>query len=325
MKELINLYSAGKPGEQSRREMDDYEQGRKKLEAFFERIEADKLVDIYIDLKRKALGWGRESQVEHVFRKYLKAVLQYPDIEEGVQYGTVAAIQPMLADEVVVGRLKVFVKGLDAHKSGDFSKFLKVIIHEMAHVASLDNRLRDNQAVTGFQSASEQQSLFTPLNEAFTEYVADAVYSEYVRRTGNRKDTVALSYGPIDIQFDRENYGVYRQWLAVLIDELAKEAGVEKEEIIKSMLGHYMRADFPQEIEALYQEIRPQLQQEIKLLEKDPFALGGQKTHAADLEEKLIPKLILICRELLQKKEVRSHVEAIFGTDIFAGKRFVAR
>lgn len=318
----MNLYSS-KKAEQGGEY--DYEQQRKTVEAFFEGMDIDTLIDIYTDLKRKALGWERGSNDEHLFKSCMKYVLQDPDIEEGVDGGQVAGIQPMLADEVVFAKLKVFTRGLDITSEKNFPKFLKVVIHELAHVASLDNRLVDGEVRIGFASASTYEVQFTPLNEAFTEYVADAVYSEYIHRTGNKDDATAVSFGPIDIKYDREQYGVYRQWLAVLIDELAKEAGIEKEEIIKSMLGHYMRADFSQEIDALYREISPQLQQEVEMLKSDPFALDGQKTHAADLEEKLIPKLKFICRELLQKKGGRSHVEAIFGTDIFVGKRFVAR
>lgn len=323
MKEIMSLYSPKKTEQESGEY--NYEQQRKLVESFLARIDVDALVDVYADLKRKSLGWERGGSDDYVFHVYMRHVLKDPDIEEGVRGGQVAAIQPMLADDVVFAKLKVFVKGLDAGGERDFSKFLKAVMHELAHAASLANRLQDGQVMAGFQKASIEERQFTPLNEAFTEYVADAVYSEYLRRTGNQKDATVFSYGPMSIKYDREQYGVYRRFLEVLIDKISQESGFEREEIVKSMLGHYMRPDFSQELDEIYSVVSLEIQQEFEMLKIDPLGFGNQITHPADSESRFVPKLKLICQELLQKKEGRQHVEAIFGKDIFAGKRFVAR
>lgn len=322
MKELMNLYS---PEKSLKSDEVSFEEQKQLIEKFFERVNVEVLIDIYTDLKRKAMGWDRESSDEYAFRQYMKHVLQDHDIEEGVPGGQVAGIQPMIAGEFLIGKLVILARGLDTHNEKDFPKFLKIIIHEMSHVASMDNKLRNSEANIGFQTASVDNWRFTPLNEAFTEYITDAVYSEYVQRTGNRSDATTVSYGPVDIQYDREQYGIYRKFLSLLIDEIVKESGFSKEEITRSMLGHYMRADFSREIDDLYAEISPNLQQEFEMLKIDPFSLGNQTTHSADLEKRFLPKLKLICQELLKTREGRTHVEAIFGRDIFGGKKFVAR
>lgn len=312
MKELINIYTP----ESNKEEDFDFDQTKQEVEKHLEKIDINTIIDIFSDLKRKALGWERNSKEESDFRDDMQGAFKQRYFDEPYGAQGVASYDTSGSDS---GSITFNPRRLVNSPGGVlFPKILKLVTHEMAHVASF-SRIKRRHGLTA------RDRSFSPLDEAFTEHVADAVYSEYLRRTGSQDDATVISYGPVDVLYDREVYEVYRNILNVLIDEIAEESHVDKEIVIKSMLGHYLRADFFQELDALYTEIDPKVKEVFESLRNDPSGLGMNYNHPAVLEKRLIPKLVIICRELLKTREARVHVEALFGTDVFTGKKFVTK
>jgi hypothetical protein len=122
----------------------------------------------------------------------------------------------------------------------DYRRILSTYIHEYVHANALGPGA-DNE--TGFQYVSEDEKKHhAPLNEGFTELIADYVYEEYVRRSGERERLGQTSH-----RRTVKGYLQERADAMALVRKISEEAGIPEDVV----LGAYIRAYFSQDVGSL--------------------------------------------------------------------------
>ncbi len=131
---------------------------------------------------------------------------------------------------------------------------IKTLIHEAMHLMSTavyEKKSDTWEAWTGVtkQRSSEDTSEkleslpYMRLNEALTEVVADAVYSEYLARTGSVTTFEEKSkWYKKESHIDRNaGYISERMALATLVDMLAKHSGVDEGRVYQALAVEYLK------------------------------------------------------------------------------------
>jgi hypothetical protein len=131
---------------------------------------------------------------------------------------------------------------LDKHSRSDL---VKTVIHEIMHTKSSNFDQYHQVEFSGVSledgQIKEEGNPYIHLNEALTEVVADAVYSEYLARTGTAKEFDEERNGytlPI------ERHAAYmseRLALEQLARRLAKESGMSLEQVYQAFAVEYFK------------------------------------------------------------------------------------
>jgi len=118
----------------------------------------------------------------------------------------------------------------------NFRRLLSTYVHEYVHASAAGPAEEE----TGFKYLSpEGRIMHPPINDGFTEIIADYVYEEYARRTG---ETARL--GQKTPKRTIRGYIEERADAKALIEKIAEDAGVPFDVV----LGAYIRAYFSRDI-----------------------------------------------------------------------------
>jgi hypothetical protein len=109
------------------------------------------------------------------------------------------------------------------------NKLLSICIHEYVHAYAGDGGGENN---TGFKDGSANELL----NEGFTELIADFVYEEYIRRTGDKLGQKTNKRTFI-------SYVIQRREVSEILDSMSKEAGLPFEVVFNAYVSAYFNRD----------------------------------------------------------------------------------
>lgn len=123
------------------------------------------------------------------------------------------------------------------HKK-DYRRILSTYIHEYVHACAIGSRIEN----TGFKHKSKSGEMENVLiNEGFTELIADYVYEEYLRRTGEAS-SLGLTFPKRTVK------GYLKQRLEAI--EIMKKISLEYDVPEEIVFDAYIRAYFTQDIDA---------------------------------------------------------------------------
>lgn len=121
----------------------------------------------------------------------------------------------------------------------DYRRILSTYIHEYVHACAIGS---GSSADTGFKYTDEDGTVkHIPLNEGFTELIADYVYEEYLRRSG---DLARL--GHTSHKRTVRGYLEERRDAMELVHKISQDAGIPEDIVF----GAYMRAYFTQDTQS---------------------------------------------------------------------------
>ena len=121
----------------------------------------------------------------------------------------------------------------------DYRRILSAYIHEYVHAVAA---AREGGS-TGFQQtlkSGEKKNL--PINEGFTELIADYVYEEYLSRTGE-----AVRLGHTSHKRTVKGYFDERADASALIEKMSQDSGIPEDVVF----GAYIRAYFSRDLDSL--------------------------------------------------------------------------
>lgn len=134
-----------------------------------------------------------------------------------------------------------------AHSKLQKNLLLKAVVHELVHVASFTGITAGISTAEKVTIGKQEKIInyFELLDEALTEMISDAVYSEYLARSGEimndefkKRDDNGMEYGLIDIPITYYNARIQ---LIALINELTQATSSSEELVIQSLVGTYFR------------------------------------------------------------------------------------
>lgn len=124
-------------------------------------------------------------------------------------------------------RLSLYVKKYEI-----FKDLLHEMCHDMSHF---------------FGKGIKAVNVFKPLDEALTEDLANYIFKEYLKRSGDRsvwKEDSMESVNKVKNIEDSNTYSRYRHQLDEYVKELSTESGIPEDIVYKAWVGHYVRGDF---------------------------------------------------------------------------------
>ncbi|MEN9552084.1 MAG: hypothetical protein RI935_461 [Candidatus Parcubacteria bacterium] len=114
----------------------------------------------------------------------------------------------------------------------DYRRILSTYIHEYVHACAVNQK---KKKTTGFKYMIEDKEINVPINEGFTELIADYVYEEYLKRSGDLN-----RFGHTSHQRTVKGYIEERVEALQMISDFAKKEGVPESVVF----GAYVRAYF---------------------------------------------------------------------------------
>ena len=148
--------------------------------------------------------------------------------------------------------IKIRYSARDYYEKGkiDITSLVKSSIHELLHIVADKNETNEDLFSTGVSVNSESSFEENPLffnktNEGLTEFISDAVYSEYMARkgemittekfTGEDKDGVRYNLAPRNASYIGERLDIY-----ILMNELQKITELPLERICQRLVKEYI-------------------------------------------------------------------------------------
>jgi hypothetical protein len=120
----------------------------------------------------------------------------------------------------------------------DYRRILSTFIHEYVHANATGPDTGDD---TGFKYVDAGgQAKNVPLNEGFTELIADYVYEEYMRRTGEIE-----RFGQTSHKRTIKGYLKERSDAMVLVRKIAEDVGVPEDVVLGAYIRAYFTRDTP--------------------------------------------------------------------------------
>lgn len=127
----------------------------------------------------------------------------------------------------------------------DYRRILSAFIHEYVHARAIGPSSKN---ATGFKYRTEDGTIrHAPINEGFTELIADYVYEEYMKRSGEIKRFGQVKHKRTVIGYLRERGDALE-----LIKRIAQETGIPEDVVF----GAYVRAYFSQDTDSFEEALR---------------------------------------------------------------------
>lgn len=120
------------------------------------------------------------------------------------------------------------------HKK-DYRRILSTYIHEYVHACATD---QEKEKTTGFKCVVGGKEINIPLNEGFTELIADYVYEEYLKRSGDLN-----RFGHTSHQRTVKGYTEERKEAREMISNFAKAWGVPEDVVFNAYIQAYFTRD----------------------------------------------------------------------------------
>lgn len=177
--------------------------------------------------------------------------VKYTEGLEGGRYNnttpqTVSSSSAYARGTQVAIMAREFVNEEGAMTGGMKARLIKTAIHEIMHVKSFYTTPSGDMAFTGLASSTvynpEDNASFLHLNEALTEVITDAVYSEYLARTGVATQNEEVFENNNKIPLYR--YATYlneRLALQKLVEMISKNSELPVEKAYESLVVEYFK------------------------------------------------------------------------------------
>ncbi len=309
------------PRNQENKKLNSQQEAEKKVKEILESINLPVLVDILSELKCKAMGWSRGGLEDKKFRDYLSDFIKIKDRKN--RFYLVNGIELVYKPNSVGGgeAFSNFSIKLDTPHMKNFRpvNIIQTLFHELIHIiSSKDMPVKDfiyyKDGGLGY-FVNKKRPSNRPLNEGFTELMTGAIVSEYILRAGEKRiDTKEYE--------SSESYAVYRILSEKIIDIIAEESEVPRDVVVRSMLGHYMRADWTEHMDEINKLASDELKKLFKFSRKNiteeemwKELNSMYKYETGTFREKIKNFGLHIRRKFKQYKYMRPHTEAIFGRD----------
>lgn len=188
---------------------------------------------------------------------------------------------------------------VDANDNQEFAAVTKVAIHEEVHAVSKGGLIfnEDTSEVEDYVGFAIErrdeitkavvQKSFTLFNEGMTELIADDIYEEYVRRSGN-KALYVQDTGEGNTLIQVTTYEEGRIAVNAIITQIAAEIGVSKDIVREGFVSLYMSG-------AGIESVAPDIQDATKIdLMRELKDLSPEETmrRVSNLPEALLSKLL---------------------------------
>ncbi len=194
------------------------------MKKFLEKIEINVLTDILSELLVKS---GMTS--EHIRKKEIKVNVVSDTMRKANAWHNSGSLYINAAK---------FDFNSDYKK--DYKRILSAYIHEYVHAMAMNNGIAQT---TGFKWVSEDGvEMEIPINEGFTELIADYVFEEYLKRSGG-----SSLVGQKDYKRTIKGYLQERSDAFAFVSQVSQQTGIPEDVVMKS----FIRAYFSQDIDSL--------------------------------------------------------------------------
>ncbi|MEN9552078.1 MAG: hypothetical protein RI935_455 [Candidatus Parcubacteria bacterium] len=227
----------------SEEEMDYVEKKTAELKNILEKLNIDLLIDIFREIHLKSIV-GDDADPYAQFLKIKERIRRIIGEDIFVNYSKRMNHSGGLAyyDSGSIGVSSELLSDQTSELG-----ILKIILHELVHSFSG----RGGKGLEGCRKLNAKEHFlddtrtFVALNEAVTEFVADHVLVEYIKRGGDRK-----MYSNFDKDFkNHQTYFFEKTATREAVHGFSKEFGVPEDIVLQALVGHYVRGDFSEVFE----------------------------------------------------------------------------